>query len=418
MGSFAVNIARDMGYNCTASTEIQGELGPDGNYTGYLGQLQQGTADFGFIYAPMPIPGDPVDYGTVSWADKISFTTLYKRPHKPVGRTDLLESILQIDFWSVCIFAALYALCVAVLKMVKYKRPWFSLVEAQLQYVGLSGNIFSLKCLGLTMTAFFFLMNAFYCNFILEALVRQEHPRVLRHFFDILDPEVDLYVGRTFMVRDILRNSKISRVKAIADKIDRLTLKKVLIEEGRDAYNMYREPKDRLFGYLSAQNTLKNSRPMACTVVPHDEKDVKQSLWIPQDSPYEFLTTAVYSKTLDNSIKQVLDLAMMHGFEHQVYTEIWWSRMALKLRELIMSGLKPDPLCYPDYILVETASRNENIRLSNVLMTLLVLCHLYFLALVAQLWEIRVYAGASKLRDKERKRWKRLPGSRLRNTIP
>ncbi|KAI1305872.1 Pancreatic lipase-related protein 2 [Halotydeus destructor] len=389
MGSFAVNIARDMGYNCTASTEIQGELGPDGNYTGYLGQLQQGTADFGFIYAPMPVPGDPVDYGTVSWADKISFTTLYKRPHKPIGSTDLLESILQVDLWSVCIFAALYALCVAVLKIVKHKRPWFSLVEAQFQHVGLSGNIFGLKALGLTMTAFFFLINTFYSNFILEALVRQEHPKVLRHFFDILDPEVDLYVGRTFMVRDILRNSKIPRVRAISDKIDKLTLKKVLIKEGRDAYNMYREPKERLFGYLSAQNSLMNSRPMACTIVPHDEKDVKQSLWIPKDSPYEFLTTAVYSKRLDNSIKQVLDLAMMRGFEHQVYTDIWLSRLTLKLQELLMPGLEPDPLCYPDYILVETASNNEGITMSNILMTLLALCHMCFLALVAQLWEMR-----------------------------
>ncbi|KAI1278422.1 hypothetical protein HDE_14400 [Halotydeus destructor] len=408
MAPLVVNFPRHMGYNCTAFTDIRGELGPDGNYTGRLGQLQHGTADFGFIYAQMPIPGDPVDYSVVFSADKISFTTLYKRPHRPTGPSDLLASMFQIDLWSVCVFVALYALFLAVLKMAKQKRPLFRLVEAQFQYIGLPGDTLGLKCLGLTMIAFFFMLNQFYCNFILEVLVRQEHPEVLSHFFDILAPEADLYVGRMFRIRDILRNSKIERVREVADKIDRLTLKKVLIEEGADVYRMYAEPKERLFGYLSAQNMLRNSRVIPCSVVPHDEKDVKQSLWIPQDSPYEFLITAAYSKTLDKGIKQVLDLAMMRGFEHQVYADILRSRIALKVQELLMPGRKPDPLCYSDAILVETASESENITLTNVHMTLLVFFFLHFLASVALLLENRYQVGVSTVRQKKRKRRKRL----------
>ncbi|KAI1298590.1 hypothetical protein HDE_04133 [Halotydeus destructor] len=408
MAPFMVNTPRDMGYNCTAFTDIQGELRPDGNYTGYVGQLQHETADFGFIFAQLPLPGDPVDYSTVFSAEKISFATLYKRPYRPTGPSDILESMFQIDLLSICVFVTLYALCVAVLKITQQKRPWFRLVAAQFQDVGLSETTFGLKCLSLTIIVFFFMFNQFCHNFILAGLVREKNPKVLKHFFDILDPEVDLHVGRTFMIRDILRNSRIERVRAVAEKIDRLTLENVLIKETNDIYKIFAEPNNRLFSYLNGQNLLKSNRLLLCSVVPHADSDVKQSLWIPQDSPYEFLTTASYSKALDKGIKQVLDVALMHAFEHQVYSDIWRSQMERTLQELLMPGSKPDPLCYSDAILVERASQSENITLSNVFMTLLILFLLYFLAAVGLLLENRNRVVVSRVRRKRKKRRKRL----------
>ncbi|KAI1298611.1 hypothetical protein HDE_04128 [Halotydeus destructor] len=588
-------VPRDMGYNCTAFTDVLGQLGSDGNYTGYIGQLQHGTADVGLIISPMPMPGDPFDYSSVFSAEKISFATLYKRPHRPQGRifqyvslpahtlglrclgltmivlffivnsfysnfilidlvrqekprvlrhfsdildpkVDLLVSrtfpVLEIlrnskhqqltsiadeidrltlnktlvgegfntydaymgepkdrlfahlsfynilkntrvitcsfmkfndsqgkekqSLWipddSPSEFLTTFAYSKTLDKSVKqvldlammrgfehqlytdiirsrvvntastcslgveidyikldmkycnmfecYKgqalrdkqairakrggqlvriiaqrtsglimsgseetpydateKAMVRLVEAQFQDVGISANTFGLKCLSLTIIAFFFMFNQFCRNFILAGLVREEHPKVLKHFFDILDPEVDLYVGRAYMIRDILKNSRIQRVRAVADKIDRLTLEKVLIKETSDVYKIYAKPKTRLFSILGGQSTLKNSRLLICTVVPHSDSDVKQSLWIPKDSPYEFLTTAAYSKTLDKGIKQVLDLALMHGFEHQVYSDIWRSQMERTLQELLMPGSKADPLCHSDAILVEKASQ-------------------------------------------------------------
>ncbi|KAI1278416.1 hypothetical protein HDE_14399 [Halotydeus destructor] len=392
VGPYLWYVPRDMGYNCTAATDVQGQMGPDGNYTGYTGQLQRGTADFGMVFTQMPFPGDPVDYSTVFSAEKISFATMYKRPHRPQGPADLMASILQVDLPSMCVFLAFLAIFVKLLKIWRQKSSVFHVVQNLFQYVGIPGETFSLRWLGLTLITFIFMVNQYYSNVILVDLVRQEHPKVLKHFFDILDPKVDLYVGRNFLVRDILRNSRNLRVQLLADKIDKLTLNKTMVGEGVDEYDIFvGPPRDRLFGSLSGQDLLKHTKIVTCSVMKYKDGDptVKQSLWIPQDSPYEFLTTAAYSKTLDKGIKQVLDLAMLRGFEHQVYTDILRSRVALKIKELILPEVVPDPLCYSDTILFEEASESDDITINNVFWITLLSIFLCALASVALVLEIR-----------------------------
>ncbi|KAI1298603.1 hypothetical protein HDE_04127 [Halotydeus destructor] len=362
------NVPRDMGYNCTAFTDVVGQLSPDGNYTGYIGHLQQGTADYGMVLNPMPFPGDPFDYSTVFSAEKISFATLYKRPRKPQGHTDLMAAILEIDFPSIGVFVSLLALFVAVLRIQRQKRNFFRIVQAFFQHVGLPAQTLGLKCLGLTLIVLFFIIQSFYSNVILVDLVRQENPKVLRHFSDILDPEVDVLVSRTYPILDILKTCENRQVRLLTEKIERLTLDKTLVGEGLDTYKAYiGKPKERLFGHLSFQNMLKNTRMVTCAVMQEGDSQLgeKQSLWIPDDSPFEFLTTAAYSRTLDKGIKQVLDLAMLRGLEHQLYTDILRSRVALKMKELLLPGIDADPLCYSDAILVEEASESDGITLSN-----------------------------------------------------
>ncbi|KAI1298610.1 hypothetical protein HDE_04126 [Halotydeus destructor] len=372
-----------MGYNCTAFTDFLGHLEPDGNYTGYIGQLQRGTADYGMILNQMPYPGDPFDYSTVYSAEKIAFATLYKRPQRPQGRTDLMASILDIDFPSIGVFFALLVLYVAVLKTQQHGKTFFPHNSSFFPICRLTCTYPWFKVSGLDHD----------CTFLYGQLIllkRHPHgfgspgaPQGTPPFSRHSRAEVDLFVSRTYPVRDILRNCKNQQVRAIADKIDRTDLEPNLSRgRFRDLQGLHRQTQEPTLRSPefpehveehSSYNLLHNESE-------NSEDQEKQSLWIPDDSPFEFLTTTAYSKTLDKGIKQVLDLAMLRGFEHQLYTDILRSRVASKMKEILLPGVEADPLCYSDTILVEEASESDDITLNNVHGIMFVSSFIYLLA--------------------------------------
>ncbi|KAI1298144.1 hypothetical protein HDE_04337 [Halotydeus destructor] len=90
------------------------------------------------------------------------------------------------------------------------------------------------------------------------------------------------------------------------------------------------------------------------------------SIWVPSDSPHDYMLSFGYSKCLDEDVKKVLDLGFRHAFEHDLYGEIYHSRIANIFKGSdLLSDVTPDPLCYSDEIIIGNPEDNHAISLSN-----------------------------------------------------
>ncbi|KAI1303646.1 hypothetical protein HDE_02079 [Halotydeus destructor] len=398
LGSKVTLMPKLLGYNCSMATDVASELGSDGNYTGFIGQLQRNVADFTSMPTNTPLPGDPVSHGAVMFADKISYTTMYERPHRPSSDSDVLSSLLQFDTLSwVAIMCSMAALSF-VLTIQRQQSVFFLLVRCLLQYGELRTRALSVRILGWSMVVAFFLFNSFYSNFILTSIVRQEYPHILSHFFDILKPDVDIYFSQDFPFYDILKNSRIRKVQSVAEKANLLGLNNTFVAGGVDSYDIFLGQPEKLFGYVGNYIQLDNTKILACTVmkIKNSEHTVPQSLWVPVDSPYEILMTAAYSKNIDQGVKGVMDLAILRHFEHALHGNIYILHFSNAIRDSFFQGTKPDSACYSGAILVKEPDTNHSIGLRNVIFVYVTMALANLVALGALLAERATLSAATR----------------------
>ncbi|KAI1285551.1 hypothetical protein HDE_11694 [Halotydeus destructor] len=380
---------RALGYNCTAVADIKGEQDDSGNYTGCIGQLQQGLADFAQIFTTLPLHGEPGRHSVVLGDDELTFTTTYQRPRRPLGDSDLLTSFLQFDLLSSVSLVASLALFAFLLKIQQHKDAIFSVVHYLFQHLELKGRTLSLRFLGLVMVAAFFIVTAFYSNFIMTDIVRQVHPKVLRYFNDIFNAEADLYAVEDVGVHATYKKSSNKILRSLAEKMEAQTLNKTLVKGGTSRFEVFtRPPGDRLFGYLGNVRTRKHDKVLVCSVMKKNNSDWLHdtSLWVPEDSELKTLSTAVYNRKLAKEVRDTLDLALLHYFEHGLYGDIFMSGIINALTSLFNPDQQgPDHLCYSDVLFVADPIQTDGVALKNIYFTMLATSFLYLIALAVNI---------------------------------
>ncbi|KAI1303736.1 hypothetical protein HDE_02080 [Halotydeus destructor] len=356
-----------LGFNCTALAQGPSYLEGDGNYTGFIGDLQRSKADFSAMPKSMPLAGDPCAYSPVVTADKLSYVTMYRRPHSPNSDSDLLSSFHQIDSYSWLALAAMLISVYLVLKALRQQLVMFRIIECFFQHVGLQGSSLANKLLGSTMVITFYILALFYSNFLLTEIVRQEHANALKMFLDILRPSADIFFYEDYPVYDTLKTSKNPNLLKIAEKAG----SEATLKGGIESYNKFLSLPDKLFGIFGGYSRLKAHRMLICATmqkagINEDLDREKYSLWIPKDSPHEYFISLGYSKNLDPDIKQVLDSAIQHQSEHNLYGEIFhnWITKSI-LATNLLNDITPGHLCYLDEVLFEDPDNNHAISLHN-----------------------------------------------------
>ncbi|KAI1303695.1 hypothetical protein HDE_02142 [Halotydeus destructor] len=385
-GSAMPLIPKLVGFNCTVSVDDPGKLDMSGNYSGIIGSLQRGTADVTPMPVSLPLEGLPVHHGAVSFADKISFTTMYKRPRTVPGDSDLLTTFLQFDASALAAILCLFTALFAVLKFHRQRDAVFKIVQSLLQSVSPHMTNFSVRLLYWSMASGFFILTSYYSNYILTDNLRQQHPNVLRYFFDILKSEAEVYILPETPVRHTLRRSANPKVRAVADKLDAMPARNTI--RGMDSTGLFSDPPtQQLFGLLSNSLSLRYSRIFGCISMQQNGDDVAKALWIPNDSPYEYLTTSVYNQKMDKEVMKVLDLANLHYFEHDLSGDNRLSRVTQVIRDHLFEGLTPDRFCYSDAILFEQPDDNQGIGIENVRYVCVAATAVYLVALLLLLWK-------------------------------
>ncbi|KAI1303633.1 hypothetical protein HDE_02090 [Halotydeus destructor] len=390
-----------LGYNCTAFTASGSQRTKEGNYTGYIGRLQADLADYSPATTMVPLTGNPVDFSPVVTADTITFTTMYTRPSRLPGDTDLLASLDQIDYLAWVVFVVLLLLIAMVLKFQRQNGVLFKVAQGFFQYTGLEGKAQSNKIFGWTVTVGFFVLSLFYANFILSQLVRQDHPKVLKSFFDVLKPEAKIRFTKEFPVYQSLKSVRNTQVRLIADRIKHEGIEKLTIPGGLDSYKLFIEPQNgRLLAVFGGHNRIKHTQRLVCTIIRKDNVtqrsvSAKKSLWIPQDSPLEYFIATVYNKKLDSDIKETLDKAIQHYAEQGFYGDIYFSRIIDIFKSALYKGDYSDEhLCHSERILVEEPELSHSINLKNADMVFLSICLAHLMALGLVMKEI--CAGSKK----------------------
>ncbi|KAI1285547.1 hypothetical protein HDE_11698 [Halotydeus destructor] len=355
-GPFAAEFTlmpKEMGYNCTVVTDVLGERSDEGNYTGVIGQLQHDAADFAVATQSFPLAGDPIDHSVVIMEERLAFTTSYLRPSRPLGDSDILTSFLQFDLLSIVGVISLLSLFVFILKLKQQKNAIFIVSQYVLQYAGIQGLSTGLRLLGFIIVVGFFIVNSFYSNFIMAEIVREVHPSVLRHFSDIFKSDADLFVSEDFPRYRAFKTSSKKQLRLLAEKMEAQTLNRTLVRGGLSSYDIFYGQRKRLFGFLGTVGSQKYSRCLVCTLMQiHSADAITQSLWVPEDSQVLQMTTSAYNRKLCKNIQDVLNLALLHYFEHDLYGNIYYDRLMESLTSLIGNYEKPDPLCYSDVIFV------------------------------------------------------------------
>ncbi|KAI1303634.1 Retrovirus-related Pol polyprotein from type-1 retrotransposable element R1 [Halotydeus destructor] len=365
-------IAKYIGFNCTAYTATSSRQDKDGNYTGYIGRLQSDRADYSPTTAHLPLAGSPVDYSPVVTSDKITFTTMYERPQRAISDSDLLASFRQIDIVSWATFFLLVMITAFILRCQKQKWPLFKVFQCFFQYTGFEGKAFSSRLRSWTAVVGFFVLALFYSNFMLSELVQEEHPSVLKRFFDVLKPEAAIRFIDSYPVDLALKHSKSARVRLLSDRVEHEGVEKLTAKGLRNSMSLYlKQPKGRLLAVFGGHNRVKHAKRFTCAMLL--DYSMKQgrtlntkSLWVPQDSPLEFLIATPYSKKLDKGVKKVLDLAVQRYMEHDLYGNIFYKRLADIFRDIIYGvATKKDRLCYADKILIGEPDNDHSINMKN-----------------------------------------------------
>ncbi|KAI1285534.1 hypothetical protein HDE_11743 [Halotydeus destructor] len=359
-----------LGFNCTARTEGPSNVQVGGNYSGYLGELQLSRADFSVMPRSMPLDGDPCIYSPVIAADRVSYTTMYKRPHPPKSDSDLMSSFQQVDSYSWLAFTLTVISVYLTMRLLGHRRAMFTIVSCFFQYVGIHGNFLPMKVFGSAMVVTFYILGQYYSNFILSEIVGQEHPNILKNFFDILKPSVDIYFDMDFPMYDTLKNSINPNVRKVAQKVEE-KLANVTLPGFIESYIKFTELPENLFGIFGNYDRLKANRILTCATMQRSRinevtESEKYSLWVPKDFPQEYLKSFGYSKNLGEDIQNVLNSAIRHQFEHDLYGHIYHHRIAGVFKDTdMLNDVTPDTLCYNDEILYEDPDDNFAISLNN-----------------------------------------------------
>ncbi|KAI1303696.1 hypothetical protein HDE_02143 [Halotydeus destructor] len=374
-----------VGFNCTVGVDQPGELDVSGNYSGVIGRLQRGTADISTMPASLPLEGLPVFHGAVAFADRISFTTMYKRPQRAQGDSDLLATFLQFDASALAAILCLITSLLVVLKLHRQRSVVFKVIQSLLQSVSPHGTNISVRLLFWSMASGFFILTSYYSNYILTDILRQQHPRVLKYFFDILKPGADVYVLPQTPVLHTLKRSANPKIRAIADKVDAMPARN-MADLGLGSSRLFLEPPtEQLFGLLSNSMSLKHSRIFTCILMHDKGEDVINALWIPNDSPYEYIMTSIYSTKMNKDVKNVLDLANLRYFEHDLLGDFVLSRLTKIIRDNFFAGVTPDRLCHSDTLLIGQPDDNQGISMKNVRYVCLASTAVYLAALMVLL---------------------------------
>ncbi|KAI1293628.1 hypothetical protein HDE_06478 [Halotydeus destructor] len=328
LGPEVALIPKVCGFNCSVSMEKASQQGVDGNYTGDLGSLQRGTADFTTRPVRLPLAGDPVYHGSVMAGDAVSFATVYARPQQPQGDNDLLMTI-QFDRFTSASVLCLIAVLFMMMKLHRQRDAIFKIVQSVLQSVKSNDGTISVRLLYWIMATGFFVINVYLSNYILTDLVRQNRPDVLQNFYDVLRPDVDIVFTQDFPIYDMMKQSAIKKVRAIVDKADAMPGGKVIMGQGLDAMEKFIEPKGPLFASFSTNRLLLSSRAVTCIIMKlkNDVGTQGLSVWVPKDSPYQVILTTVYNHKMEPDVKRVLDLATLRQFEHDIYGDKFYDRM-------------------------------------------------------------------------------------------
>ncbi|KAI1303635.1 hypothetical protein HDE_02092 [Halotydeus destructor] len=397
LGSTYALFPKYLGFNCTAYTAHSSRRDKDGNYTGYIGRLQSGLADFSPTTAHVPLAGLPVDYSPVVTSDKLTFTTVYDRPKQAISDSDLLASFQQIDIVSWAAFVLLVIGTAFVLRYQKYKWPLFEVFQCFFQYTGFEAKTLSGRLHSWATLVGFFVLALFYSNFMLSELVQEEHPTVLKNFFDVLKPEAAIRFTSAFPEDLALKNSKNARVRLISEIIEREGVAKLTAIGMKNGLDLYLKPPEGcLVAVFGGQSRIKHAKRVICPMLlkdslAHGEPDNTRALWVPPDSPLEILIAIPCNKKLDKGVKKVLDLAVQRYVEHDLFGNIFYERSFDILKEIMYgAATRSDRLCDADKILIGDPDDDQSINMRNTDLVFFTMGLVFAIAFCVLIWERRV----------------------------
>ncbi|KAI1303738.1 hypothetical protein HDE_02086 [Halotydeus destructor] len=403
-----------LGYNCTAFADISGEPLPSGNHSGIIGHFQADTVDFSPVPFRVPLEGDPVSIGHVAFSDKISFTTVYKRPRPPVADSDLMASFQHVDYTVWLILSLIIMFVSLILRLQGDRNPLFHLTQCFLQMTGRQSVTVSSRILGWTLLIGFFVISVLYANFMLSDFVRQEKPYVLQYFFDVLNPEAEVFFSKDNQMFNELQRSADPRMSEIVQKAIKKGMEKITLKGGISGFsefiddNLASKKPVALFG---KSNMIEKQRLIGCTMIWQKDGGRNYSMWVPQDSPHQWVLATPFNKNLDTAIKDVIDMAVVQFSERGMYGSAFWDRI-MSVVKAEMFKEKADPLCYSPNITAEDPEAHESLRLINTKFLFIILALVTLFGSLVLTIETFSYSNRKARKGKRRKAFRKLGNSR------
>ncbi|KAI1305272.1 hypothetical protein HDE_01615 [Halotydeus destructor] len=168
----------------------------------------------------------------------------------------------------------------------------------------------------------FLIISMYYSNFMLAQIVRQEKPDVLEHFLDILRPEASVHFSPENEVYNEIHRSKKPEIMAVVRKIKYSKMEDMMLKQGVTGfYKLIYGSRRKIFGLFGNYNQMRHTRMLACSMMArHAAVDTvsdqdEYSIWVPTDSPQEYLLGITFNKRLDRTTRDSLDVAILRHAE-------------------------------------------------------------------------------------------------------
>ncbi|KAI1303740.1 hypothetical protein HDE_02084 [Halotydeus destructor] len=391
-----------LGYNCTAFVDFSGGPMPSGNHSGIIGHFQADNVDFSPVPFRVPLEDDPVAIGHVAFSDKISFSTVYVRSSSPIADRDLMTFFQHVDYEIWIIFSLIIVFVSFILRLQGDRNPLFHLIQCFLQTTGRQSVKVSSRILGWTLLIGFFVISVFYANFILSDLVRQEKPSVLQYFFDVLNPEAEIFFSKDNQMFNELQRSADPRMSQIVQKATKKGIEKITLKEGMVGFSEFigsTLSRNKMIALFGKSNMIEKQRLIGCSMIWERDDIGNYSMWVPEDSPHQWVLATPFNKNLDTATKDVIDKAVVQFAERGMYGSAFWYRLMSVVKAEMFKG-KADPLCYSPNIVAEDPEAHESLSLMNTKFLFIILAVVTLFGLVILTIEKLSY---SNMRARKRK---------------
>ncbi|KAI1309145.1 hypothetical protein HDE_00192 [Halotydeus destructor] len=131
---------------------------------------------------------------------------------------------------------------------------------------------------------------------------------------------------------------------------------------------------------------IQEQKMLGCAMLAAAEPTSEYALWVPRDSPQEWVTATPFNKRLAKTTRDIVDMAVMHYVEQGMFGHIFWRQVMTIVRAILFPG-PVDPLCYSSVIMAQDPEVHHGLGLANleILMAVCVTLGIFaFTALIAE----------------------------------
>ncbi|KAI1303734.1 hypothetical protein HDE_02082 [Halotydeus destructor] len=224
---------------------------------------------------------------------------------------------------------------------------------------------------------------------MLSNLVRQEKPNVLQFFFDVLQPDAKMYFTSENQILSELKRSTDPKMREVVDKVGEQDSDTMLAEgmEGFSKFVGLSTTSGHRLALFGKTLMIQQQKMVGCVMVATADPKSKYALWVPEDSPQQWVTATPFNKRLDKTTREAVDKAVMHYVEQGMFGYVFWWQVMTIVRGVLFPDTPVDPLCYSSVIIAENPETHHGLSLKNLTILICVCCIIWICAIFALIAE-------------------------------